>query len=218
MYFASRVAAGRILAAKLRNKYRSENCAIMALDDGGVVVGAQIAAELHCVLTLLMTAEIKLPLEPTAVAGITAGGSLAYNSHYSRGEIDEMIGENFGYMEQEKLHQMHELNLAVGSGGTINKHLLRDHNIIMVSDGLESGFPIDLAYEFLKPISIQKIIIAVPFASVQAVDRMHVLADDLYCLNVIDDYRNTNHYYDRQDVPGHATVLKTVEQLVHNWR
>ena len=41
---------------------------------------------------------------------------------------------------------------------------------------------------------------------------MHVLADDLYCLNVIADYRDTDHYYDKQDVPDHETVLKTIEQ------
>ena len=68
MYLASRVQAGRMLAAQLAKKYRYENCAVVALDDGGVMVGAQIATQLHCVLTLLMSAEIKLPQEPMAVA------------------------------------------------------------------------------------------------------------------------------------------------------
>ena len=207
-----------MLAAKLIDKYRYENCAVMALDDGGVMVGAQIATQLHCVLTLLMSAEIMLPREPTAVAGITAGGMLAYNNYYSTGEIDELVGENNGYMEQEKLHQMHKLNMLVGSGGTINKSLLRGHNIIVVSDGLSSGFQIDLAYEFLKPIAIEKLIFAVPFASAQAVDRMHVLADDLYCLNVLAECRETEHYYDKPDVPDHVTVLETIENIVLNWR
>jgi predicted phosphoribosyltransferase len=206
-----------MLATKLADKYRYENCAVMALDDGGVVVGAQIASQLHCVLTLMMSSEIKLPREPNAVAGITSGGAVAYNSYYSKGEVDEIVGEYNNYIEQEKLRLMHEMNHLVGSGGTIKKSLLRGHNIIVVSDGLESGFAADLAYEFLKPIAIQKLIFAVPFASVQAVDRLHVLADDLYCLNVIDDYRDTNHYYDRQDVPDHAAVIKTIEDIVLKW-
>lgn len=92
------------------------------------------------------------------------------------------------------------------------------HNIIVVSDGLKTGFPVDLAAEFLKPIAIEKLVVAVPFAGIKAVDRMHVLADDLYCLNVIEDYIDTNHYYDKQDVPDHATVLKTIEQIVTKWK
>jgi predicted phosphoribosyltransferase len=61
-------------------------------------------------------------------------------------------------------------------------------------------------------------VIATPFASIQAVDRMHVLADDLYCLNVIEDYMDTDHYYDKRDVPDHETVLATIEQIVLKWK
>jgi predicted phosphoribosyltransferase len=218
MYFASRVQAGRMLAGKLADKYRSEKCAIVALTDGGVMVGAQIAVQLHAVLTLLMSAEIMLPREPKAIAGITSSGVMAYNHSYSDGEIDELAGEFHGFIEQEKLTQMHNLNHLVGKGGTINKDLLRGHTVIVVSDGLKTAFEVDLALEFLKPIAVHKIVVAVPFASVPAVDRLHVMADDLYCLNVISDYMDTDHYYDTQDVPDHAAVLNIIERITTNWR
>ncbi len=218
MFLASRVQAGRMLAKQLAHKYRYENCAVMALDDGGVMIGAQIAARLHCVLTLMMSAEIKLPQEPTAIAGITPGGTLSYNHSYSEGELSELAGENFGLIEQQKLTKMHDLNRLVGSGGTLDKRLLRGHNVIVVTEGAKDGFSIDLAYEFLKPINIEKLVFAVPFASVEAVDRMHVVADDLYCLNVVSDYRDTDHYYDTHDVPDHETVLHTIEHIILNWK
>jgi putative phosphoribosyl transferase len=218
MYFASRVQAGRMLAAQLTEKYRYENCAVLALGDGGVMVGTQIAMQLHCILTMLASAEIMLPREPQAIAGITAGGAMSYNHSYSDGELEEMVGENYGFIEMEKLTQMHDLNQLLGNGGTVDKKLLKGHNVIIVSDGLKTGFPVDLAAEFLKPIEIDKLIVAVPFASVPAVDRMHVQADDLYCLNVLADYIDTDHYYDVQDVPDHETVLKTLETLIVNWR
>lgn len=207
-----------MLASQIVGKYRNEKCAVLALDDGGVMVGVQIAMQLHCVLMLLMSAEIKLPQEPTAIAGITATGTMSYNHLYSDGEINEMAGENFGYIEQQKLLQMHDMNRLVGGGGTISKDLLRGHNVIVVTDGAKTGFSIDLACEFLKPISIQRIIFAVPFSSVEAVDRMHVMADDLYCLNVVPDYRETDHYYDKRDIPDHATVLETIELVTKNWQ
>ncbi len=207
-----------MLASQLAKKYRYENCAIVALNDGGVMVGAQIAMQLHCVLTMLQTSEILLPREPEAIAGITAGGTVAYNRQYSPGEIDEMVSEYYGLIEQEKLSQMHDMNRLLGRGGMISKELLRGHNVILVTDGLPNGFLVDLAAEFLKPIEIEKMIVAVPFASVKAVDRMHVLADDLCCLNVIEDYIDTNHYYDKQDIPDHKTVLAVIEQIILKWQ
>ena len=53
MYFASRLQAGRMLANQLDENIATRNCAVVALSDGGVMVGAQIAMQLHCVLTLL---------------------------------------------------------------------------------------------------------------------------------------------------------------------
>lgn len=218
MYFASRLQAGRLLAEELTEKYRYENCAVMALGDGGVMVGAQIAAQLHCVLMLLEEAEIMLPREPQAVAGMTPGGAVAYNTSYSEGELADLVGENYGLIEQEKLSQMRQLNELLGTGGVVNKRLLSGHNVIIVSDGLKTAFPVELASEFLKPVDIASLVVAVPFASVAAVDRLHVLADDLHCLSVIPDYIDTDHYYDKQDVPDHETVLKTISHIVMNWK
>ncbi|MEK7599468.1 MAG: phosphoribosyltransferase family protein [Patescibacteria group bacterium] len=218
MYFASRVQAGRMLAAQISQKYKDDKCAVLALGDGGAMVGVQIAKQLHCVLTLLASSEIMLPREPEPIAGITSGGTVSYNHAYSAGELDEMVGENYGFIEQEKLSHMHDLNQLLGKGGTINKGLLKDHIVIIVADGLKTGFPVDLAVEFLKPVATDKIVVAAPFASVSAVDRMHVLADDIFCLNVIHDYFDTDHYYDKQDVPDHATVLDSIENIIANWK
>lgn len=206
-----------MLAAQMVPKYRYENCAIVALNDGGVMVGAQIAKQLHCVLTLLLSAEIKLPREPTALAGITPEGTFSYNHKYSNGEIDEMVGEYRGFIEQEKMQQIHQLNKLLGDSGVMNKELLRGNNVILVSDGFKDAFTLDLAYEFLKPIQTEKLIIAAPFASVDAVDKMHVMADEIFCLNVIAEYMDTDHYYDIQDVPSHEAIIETIEKIVLEW-
>jgi predicted phosphoribosyltransferase len=62
------------------------------------------------------------------------------------------------------------------------------------------------------------LVVAVPFANVPAVDRMHILADEIYCLSVIEDYISTDHYYDNNDIPKHEAVLKTIEEIVGNWQ
>ena len=218
MYFASRLQAGRMLAAQLVPKYRYENCAVIALSDGGAMVGVQIASQLHCILTMLLSSEIMLPREPNAIAGITAEGNVAFNPIYSQGEVDEMMGDYFSFVEQEKFNKLHEMNQLLGTGGLIDKKLLRGHNIILVSDGLKSGFALDLAQQFLKPIDYEKLIIVAPFVSVQAVDRMHILADEIICLSVLENYMDTDHYYDTNDVPDHDVVIKTIEDIVLHWQ
>jgi putative phosphoribosyl transferase len=218
MYFKSRVDAGQKLAEQIAVKYQGQKCAVVALSDGGVMVGTQIAIKLHCVLTMLLSASIDLPREPEAVAGINQDGSFSYNSAYSPGELEELIGEYHSYIEQEKVQRMQDMQRLLGHKGLIRRDLLRDHNVILVADGLNNGFSLDIATEFLKPIHLKRLIVATPLASVKAVDRMHILADEIFCLSVIEDYIFTDHYYDTQDVPPHDKVVKTIEQIVAHWQ
>ncbi len=218
MYFKSRVEAGKKLADMISQKYKGQNNAVVGLSDGGVMIGAQISLKLGCVLTMLLSDTIELPRETMALAGISQDGSVSYNTAYSPGQIEDFVGEYHSFIEQEKLEKIHEMHELVGRGGLIRKDLLRDHNVILVTDGLSNGFSLDIATEFLKPIHIKKLIVATPLASVQAVDRMHILADDIYCLSVVEDYINTDHYYDTQDVPPHDLVVKTIEEVVSHWQ
>lgn len=217
MYFASRMQAGRMLATQLATKYRYENCAVVAVNDGGIMVGAQIASELHCILMLLLSSEITLPMESDALASITASGALAYNPAYSSGEVEEMVGEYYGLIEQEKLTNMSEMNHE-SKTALIDRRQLRGRNVIVVSDGFKSGFQLDVVAEYLKTTAIEKLIVATPLASLKAVDRMHVVADELLCLSVVEDFISTEHYYDVNDVPDHETAVKTIEQIVLNWK
>lgn len=218
MYFKSRVEAGQKLADLVSKKYQGKQCAVVGLSDGGVMVGAQISLKLGCVLTMLLSDTIELPREDTAIAGISQDGSMSYNTIYSPGQIEDFMSEYRNLIEQEKLEKIHEMHRLVGKGGLIRRDLLSDHIVILVSDGLSNGFSLDIAAAFLKPIHTQKLIVATPLASVQAVDRMHILADDIFCLSVIEDYITTDHYYDKQDVPSHDLVVKTVEQVVSHWK
>ena len=207
-----------MLAGELVPKYRYENCAVIGIGDGGVMVGAQIASQLHCVLTMLMIEEINLPREPVAIGGMMEDGTFSYNHAMSDGELDEMTSEYYGVIEQEKLAKFHKMNGLLGSGGLINRDLLRGHNIILVSDGFKDSFTLDMALDFLKKIKIEKLIVATPLASVRAIDRMHITVDEINCLSVVEDYMDTDHYYDSQDVPDHQTVIETIEKIVLNWQ
>lgn len=217
MYFKNRSEAGRKLADKLA-KYRYENTAVVALSDGGVIVAAEIATRLHCVLTMLLTEEIHLPGESDPLAVVNQEGGFTYNNMFSAGQLEEFVGEYHNYIEQEKRLKFHSINKLLGAGGLIRPDLLYGHNIILVSDGLNNALSLDAAAQFLKPIKAEKIVVATPLASVPAVDRMHLLADEIMCLSVVENYMNTNHYYDDNKLPPHPELVKTIETIVLNWK
>ena len=218
MYFASRMQAGRMLAERLKTKYRYENCAVVALNDGGVVVGAQIAAQLHCVLGMVLMSEITLPRENDGIGSVSSGGEFTYNSDYTSGEIDELQSEFRGYIEEQKLTKLHEMNALLGSGGLMRRDLLTGHNVILVADGLRGGALLAAAELFLKPISIERLIIVTPMADVKALDKIHVMADEIQCLSVVDDTFEINHYFEQNDIPDHETIVKIIEEMILHWK
>jgi putative phosphoribosyl transferase len=218
MYFESRAQAGQMLAAQLFEHYRYENCAVVALSDGAVQVGEQIAEALHCILTMLLIEDIQVPGESMSFGGVSQEGGFTYNGMFSAGEIEEYVGEFHGYLEEQKREAFQKINRLLGEGGIIDHEMLRDHTVILVADGLDNGASLDVAVDFLKPIRINKLIVATPVASVPAVDKLHMVADELHVLDVKENFMGTNHYYEQNDIPSHEETIAKINQIVLNWR
>lgn len=206
-----------MLANRLSVRYQGQPCAVMAVSNGGVVVGAQIAKELHCILNLLLSEEINLPREPDAIGGITSEGNFTFNTALSQYDIDDMQSEYRGGIEEEKLEKLRRMTESIGSNSLIRKDQLVGHNIILVSDGLKTPFPLELARAYLKPINLERLIVATPLASMPVVDWMHVYTDEIYCLSVVEEYTETDRYYYKNDIPSREVIMQTVEKVVHDW-
>jgi predicted phosphoribosyltransferase len=218
MYFESRAQAGQILAVELLDKYRYENCAVVALSDGAVLVAEQIAASLHCVMMMLLTEDIQIPGESLSFGAVSQDGGFTYNGMFSTGEIEEYASEFHGYLDEQKREAFQKINRLLGDGGIIDDELLRDHVVILVSDGLDNGASIDVAIDFMKHIRVKRLVVATPTSSVQAVDRLHIMADELHILDVKANFMGVDHYYNINDIPSHAETIAKINQIVLNWR
>ena len=218
MYFETRAQAGQQLATDLLEKYRYEDCAVVALSDGAVLVGEQIATALHSVLMMLLTEDISIPGENMSFGAVSQDGDFTYNGMFSAGEIDEYASEFHGYLDEQKRQAFQKMNRLLGDGGIMNNDLLRDHVVILVSDGVDNGAAIDVAINFMKPIRVKKLVVAAPTASIQAVDRLHVLADELHILDVKENFMGVDHYYNVNDIPSHEETIAKINQIVLNWR
>ncbi len=217
MYFSSRLEAGYRLAQQLVGLYRYENTIVLALSDGAVQVGQQIAATLHTPLTMLLVEQINIPGENIEFGTLNQSGRFTYNGKFSAGEIEEYYSEYHGYLEEQKREHMSSMNQLLGAGGIVNEEMLREHNVIVVADGLPNGTSLDAVADFVKPLHILRLIIAAPIASVEAVDRAHIVGDELHILSVTDNYLDTNHYYDVNDIPSHEATIAALNDIVLGW-
>lgn len=216
MYFKSRADVGKILANELKS-HKKENVAVVALSEGAVIVGAQIAMKLHGNLSLLLTENIFLPGEPDAIGSITTSDTFTYNNKFSAGQLEEFTAEYHTYIEEKRREGFHHLNMLLGNDGEIPKERLRHHTVVLVSDGLVNGLSLDVAYDYLKRIAMKRLIIATPFATVKAIDRMHIIGDEICVLDVIDNFISINHYYEDNTVPGTEDLFRVIKNISMQW-
>lgn len=217
MYFASRTDAGKQLAEKLL-KYRYENAIVVALTDGALLVGQEIAATLHCGLATMAVEAIDVPGESQTYGTVDHQGGFTVNREFSTGQLEEYYNEFHGMIDQQKLEKYQHLNRLLADGGLVDKIMVRHHVVILAADGLKDTVTLDAAAEFFKPVKVERLVVACPVASVEAVDRMHILADEIQCLGVTPNFFDTNHYYDINELPRRDQVADIISQNVLNWR
>lgn len=214
-YYHDRAQAGRLLADEL-SEYATSSCAVIALSLGAVLVGAEIAKNIHSALYIFtsQSAESDAYSDGTAIG---SGGAFSFNTAYSLGELEEDADAYRHFTSKYQTDEFLRLNHIAGKDGTIPKELLKRHTIILVSDGLNSALSLEIAVNYLRPISTKKIIIATPIASGQAIDRMHILVDQIFCMRSVESFMGANHYYDMNDLPDEKTVVDIMQKIVLNW-
>ncbi|GAC1387811.1 MAG: hypothetical protein NVS1B7_2540 [Candidatus Saccharimonadales bacterium] len=217
MYYRNRAQAGKLLAHQLK-QYATQNTVVIAMSQGSIIVGAQIAMQLHANLLLHLIKSIYLPGEIDPIAGVGSAGTFGYNNAFSAGQLEDMVSEFRSYIEQKKFETFHDFNVLLGDGGEIDKDLIRHRNVILVSDGLANSMSLDLINDFFKTIAIKRIIIATPLASVAAVDKMHLMADEIHCLSVPDNFMKVDHYYEDNTLPDIHDAFKIMRNIAMNWQ
>ncbi len=65
---------------------------------------------------------------------------------------------------------------------------------------------------------MERLVVATPIASVMAIDRMHLLGDDIYCLSVLPNYIATDHYYDENDIPAGDDLRILMRDISLSWQ
>jgi predicted phosphoribosyltransferase len=216
MYFHDRAQAGKLLAEKLK-PYQIQNTAVVALSRGGLMVGAQIALKLHASLMMLLTENIDLPGLQDPFAAVSPENTITYNKSFYSGEREELTMEYFHQIEQQRIEKIHRLHTLTDGSGQVRKDLLKNHIVILVNDGFSTGFSLDVAADYLKPVKAKKLIVAAAVASMSAMDRMRLFGDEVACLSVAQNYIDTDHYFDENQIPSTEGLFKIIRNISLSW-
>lgn len=178
MLFEDRHEAGRQLARQL-GSYRGKNAIVLALPRGGVVVGYEVAKALDLPLDVIITRKIGAPGNPEyAIGAVAETGDVQLNQEEIR-----LYGISSQYVNTEIKRQRQEIERRVQlyRGGRRLPNV-RDKIVIIVDDGIATGFTMRASIRAIKAEQPEKIVLAVPVAPPDVLDEMRREVDEVVCL------------------------------------
>ncbi len=173
--FENRYDAGRQLADKL-TEYKNQSVIVLAIPNGGVPVALGVALALEADLNLIISRKIPLPLSPEGGFGaVTDDGTIILN---------EEVVKKTGLSPQQITYQVSQVRADIRQRSLLYHRdrppaVVHDKTVIIVDDGLASGFTMMAAVESVRQRRPKEIIAAVPVASATALKQLEKIADKI---------------------------------------
>ena len=198
--FKDRKEAGMLLAQRLLG-YKGTDGIVLGIPSGGVPVAAEVAKAIVLPLDLIIMRKVQIPYNPEAGFGAVGPDSKVL--------LNEELLRSLDLSEKEVEQQIKmTMNIIKRRNELFRKGLpfpsVKNRVVIIVDDGLASGYTMLSAIDFVKRHEPQKLVVAVPTGSERTVDFILPNVDELICLNVrsglsfavADAYEN---WYDLED-------------------
>jgi len=171
--YNDRIDAGKHLARSLR-EFHGTNAVVLGIPMGGVPVAATIAHRLELEWNVIVTRKLPVPWNPEAGFGaIAADGSMVLNEamihglQLSRARIDKVAEETLAeVLRRTEFFNRERPPVTV-----------KDRAVVVVDDGLASGYTMLAAIKALRKQSASRIIVASPVASRSAATLIEQEAD-----------------------------------------
>ena len=207
--FKDRTAAGKVLANKLTSTFCDAIC-LLAVPRGGVVVAAPIAQQFKTNLGLLITRKIGHPLNSeVAIGAVMPDGSAVWDQsilerfHVSQDQLKQLIQEEYDEIKRRLLAYT----------GTTEPPEVLNRTVLIIDDGIATGYTIRAAVQWLKTLHPAKIVIAVPVAPPDVIEELALEADTVICPFQPDDFRAVGMYYERFFQTTDNEVLQILQDI-----
>jgi len=176
--FQDRRDAGRQLAARLVS-YAARDPIVMAMPRGGVPVAVEIAKALGAPLDVICVRKLGVPWQPELGLGAIAEGGIRV--------LNEALIHDAGVrpadVEQVTVEETAELTRRVGRyRGERPPIAVAGATVILVDDGLATGYTARAAIEALRVVGAIRVILAVPVAPRESATALEGVADEVVVL------------------------------------
>lgn len=202
MRFRDRHDAGSRLADRLAH-LTAERPVVFGLPRGGVPVAHEVARALGAPLDVLVVRKLGCPGQPELGLGAIGEGGIRL--------LNQPLIGSTGVSE-------HELDaVAAREGDELERRVRRyrgsraaapiaDRTVIVVDDGLATGFTARAALEVLRHRGARRIVLAVPVAPAHTIDELRSVVDEAVCLHAPKSFWAIGQYYDDFDQVGDDEV------------
>jgi putative phosphoribosyl transferase len=186
MLFSNRHDAAMKLIPRLE-KYCNERGAVLAVPRGGIPIGYEVAKHFNLPLQLLMSKKIGHPLNPEV-----AIGAVGLEDHL----LDDVEGIPRSYIDTQIKNIRTSLKARYARFAGDHPPIdLEKRIVIITDDGIATGNTIMGSIKMMRQKHPKKIVVAVPIAPTQAVERMTPLVDELICLYTAENFMGVGWYY-----------------------
>lgn len=191
MIFLDRKDAGKKLSDKLE-KFKNEDVIVLIVPRGGLEVAYDTVKKYNYEWDLIIPRKIGAPHnKEVAIGAVSVDGSYFISDYYV-GVLD--ISEE--YIEQEVSEQIDEIKRRMRAYR--EKDIfpeVKDKTVIIIDDGIATGFTILAAIKSVKNQGARKIILAIPVGPKETIEEFKDLVDETICLYVPDDFYAVGAYY-----------------------
>jgi len=189
--FRDRSHAG-LEVASLVEHLRGEDCIVLAIPRGGVVVGYEVAKALGCLMDVIVPRKIGAPGQPElAIGAVSEDGSVYLDDYLVR-----LVGADQDYIDRVVESELAEIRRRVGvyrRGRPVPD--VAGKVVILVDDGLATGATVLAAIRHLRGLGPRKIVVAVPVAARETVEKVRREADEVLSRHMPRDFYAIGQFY-----------------------
>jgi putative phosphoribosyl transferase len=190
--FRDRAEAGRKLGQRLAG-LDLDRPVVVGLPRGGVPVAAEVARALGAPLDVIVVRKLGCPGQPELGLGAVGEDGVRLVNERLRSDL-RVTAEQFDAVVQRETAEL-ERRVARYRNGRAPLGV-EDRTVVLVDDGLATGFTAGAAIEVLRRQGAGRVVLAVPVAPADTVAELRGVADDVVALVTPSAFLAIGFWYD----------------------
>ena len=192
MIFHDRATAGRALARRVSH-LKNKDVVVLGLPRGGVPVAFEVARELGAPFDVIVVRKLGVPFQPElAMGAVGEGGILIRNELVIK--MARVSATQFSQVQAKEDEEVASRAVRFREGHSSVS--LKTRIALIVDDGIATGSTAQAACDVARALGAEKVILAIPVGSQEAIASLATKADEVICLEIPRDFLAVGEWYE----------------------